>query len=141
MRAPRRMALSLGCILLASFLFALLGTKSAPHGHALRSIMDVFPVTLIFALPAWIFSLPLVAAFKDAEGWRSWAILAIGTAFGPSFLLIWDLLAQHGRAHINWNGDGSFLISALIVGFMTSLIYVFALRTIDRRSYRRPPPC
>jgi cation transport ATPase len=83
------------------------------------------PVYLLFTLPGWVLALPFVIYFKNADGWRTWAILAIGTAIGPCFLLGWPLL-EYGR--INWRGNGAGASMALFIGFFTSLFYVLLLR-------------
>ena len=134
MTTPKRMALAFGCMLLALAVFAICGIVpiAVLYGprHALPSV-QMMPVYLLFALPGWILALPFVIYFKNADGWRTWAILGIGTAIGPCFMLGWPLLAS-GR--INWQGDGAGGAMALFIGFLTTLFYVVLLRRFTRKA-------
>jgi len=120
-------------MLLALAVFAVYGTvpiavRYGPR-HALPTV-EIMPVYLLFMLPGWILALPFVIYFKNADGWRAWAILAVGTAIGPCFMLGWPLLA-FGR--INWQGDGPGGVMALFIGFLTTLFYVLLLRRFTRK--------
>ena len=117
MTTSKRMALAFACTLLAFGVFAIwvvvptavrYGSKYALPG------VQILPVYLFFALPGWFLALPLVIYFKNANGWRIWAILAIGTAIGPCFLLCLALIAA---GKINWQGDGAAVSMALFIGF------------------------
>ena len=134
MTAPKRVALAFGCMLLALAVFAICGivpiTLRYGPRHALPSV-QMMPVYLLFALPGWIIALPFVIYFKNADGWRTWAILGIGTAIGPCFMFGWPLLAS-GR--INWQGDGPGGAMALFIGFLTTLFYVLLLRRFTRKT-------
>ncbi len=99
--------------------------------------IGTMPITLLFALPAWLLSLPLVITFKDAEGRRGWIILITGVALGPAFLLLWGLVFPFGGiGRIGPHADGFFWMSALIVSLLTTIFYVLALKTIQYRSIR-----
>lgn len=133
MKTFSRIGLSFACMLLSIALYSLRGILSAPHGTQLRTLVDVFPVTLLFASPVWLLSLPLVVALRDAEGWRGWVILITGVSLGPAFLLIWSLIAQPSGGHLTWEREGFFLISALMISFLTTLFYVLTLKFTHRR--------
>ena len=133
MKTFSRIGLSFGCKLLSIALYSLMGILSAPHGAHLRTVVDVFPVTLLFAFPVWLLSLPLVVALRDAERWRGWVILITGVSLGPAFLLIWSLAAQSSGGRLTWEREGFFLISALMVSFLTTLFYVLTLKFTHRR--------
>lgn len=135
MRALGRIALSFGCVLLAVALYSFPGLLS--YKLSIRAVFDLMPITLLFALPAWLLSLPLVITFKDAEGRRGWIILITGVALGPAFLLLWGLVAPSGGiGHMSSQADGFFWISALIVSLLTTISYVLALKIIQYRSIR-----
>ena len=134
MTAPKRMALAFGGMLLA---IAIFGTMDIVHiatfygpRHALPNL-QMLPVYLLFAFPGWVLALPFVLLFKDADGWRAWTILAIGTAIVPAFLLTWSLLASGGRT--TWRSDGMAVMMSLWIGFLTTVFYVALLRRFRNR--------
>lgn len=103
-----------------------------------------FVFTLIFASPAWCLCLPVVIAFKDAEGRRIWAILSAGVLVGPLSLLI---LGAADRLHsVTSPGTGLwdlveaipaiFLVFAVIVGSLTTCAYVYGLKMVHWRGMR-----
>src|SRR6516162_9093554 len=121
MTALKRVALAFACTLLAFTVFALLlvvppavqlGSKYALPG------VQMLPLYLFFTLPGWFLALPFVVYFKKADGWRTWAILAIGTAIGPCFMAGLTLIPT-GR--INLQGIGPAVLMALFIGFLTTL--------------------
>src|SRR5208282_2945606 len=99
--------------------------------------LEQLPVYLFFAFPGWILALPFVLFFKNAEGWRALVILAIGTAIGPGFILTWVLVASGG--HIDWQRNGSIAFLSLIIGLLTTVLYVFLLRRFKDKSLVTPP--
>ena len=134
MTTPKRVALAFGCMLLAFTVFAFLlvvptavrfGSKYALPG------VQILPVYLFFTLPGWFLALPFVIYFKNADGWRIWAILAIGTAIGPCFLLGLTVIPT---GQINWQGAGSAVLMALFIGFLTTLFYVLLLRRFTKKA-------
>lgn len=132
MTAPKRIALSFGCLLLAFAIFAAWGVVPTfiryGNGSALRSL-EMMPVYLAVAIAGWLLTLPFVVAFRDAEGWRGWATLVIGTAIGP-ILLLTPSLVMAGQ--INWQGDGAGVDMSLFIGFLTTVFYVLLLRRFKR---------
>lgn len=139
MTTPKRMALAFGCMLLA---IAILGVISAVHSairyglqHTLHNI-EAWPVFLLFAFPGWVLALPFVILFENADGWRTWAILAIGTAIGPCFILTWTLIASGGR--IAWQGNSFAIGMSLLVGFLITALYVLLLRSFKSKPLATP---
>lgn len=130
----RRVFLALVCTVLAVSLLFILSAIPLAFRYGLRRTLpgfEMFPVYLAFALPGWVLVLPFVLWFENAEGWHVWAILGIGTAIGPCFLVAWTLLASRG--HFNAKGDGFGLVAALAIGFLTSVLYVIGLRYLQGR--------
>jgi hypothetical protein len=128
MTIPRRLALAFFCMLLAFAIFAILGTvplaiRYGPR-HTLPAV-QLMPVYFFFTILGWILALPFVIFFKNANGWRSWAILVIGAAIGPCLFLGWPLLA-YGR--INLQGGGGAALMASFIGFLATVFYVLLLR-------------
>jgi hypothetical protein len=127
----KRVVLWFGSLLLSVTLFSLL--FGGMGGIA------VFGLTLMFALPVACLNLPVVLALKDAEGWRVWAILFSGILIGPVFIALWTLILQLRNHDPNvWLdepfGGRSFVLFALIVGSLTTFLYVISLKVLHRRS-------
>ena len=139
MTTRKRMALAFACMLVAFAIFAILGIVPAAVRYGpryARSVVQILPAYLLFTLPGWVLALPFVIYFKNADGWRTWAILAIGTAIGPCLLLGLPLL-KYGR--INWQGDSAGAAMALFIGFLTTLFYVLLLRHFTRKALPNAP--
>lgn len=143
----RRIGLWFGCLLVSASLFSLFLSLLFSRAGSFRveTVLTVFRVTMMFALPVWFLYLPFVIAFKDAEGRRIWTILVSGILVGPASLGLWGLilLLRGGDPHMIWNGDPLLgvlggiragMVFALIVGFLTTSLYVSALRVLYHRS-------
>ncbi|HLI76313.1 MAG TPA: hypothetical protein VKV02_05150 [Acidobacteriaceae bacterium] len=133
MPAGKRMLLALVCVVLAVLLLGFVGAASSLR-YGWRHTLPVFgilPAYLLFSLPGWVLALPFVLAFRDAEGWRPAAILAIGMAIGPAFILGTSLLKSHG--HLDWRANGSAVLMAFFIGTVTTVLYVLLLRRFCRR--------
>ena len=139
MNALRRVGLSLGCLLFSVTLFSLLFIL--PFGAG--AVPLVFCIAIMVAIPVWCLYLPFVIALRDAEGWRIWIILLSGILIGPTSLALWGLTLQlrGGDTHDIWQGDPliglggiAAIISAAIVGFLTTWFYLIALRVLRRRT-------
>ena len=128
MTAPKRVLLSLGCTLLGVVTLCLFGVvRALPYGlRYVLPLLEVLPIYTVFSLPGWLLALPFVLIFKDADGFRGWATVVIGTAIGPTFILAWVLYASRGD--INWNADRSALMMASVIALLTSSFYVFFLK-------------
>jgi hypothetical protein len=134
-----RIGLWFGCLLFSVTLFSL-GWGAAAYG--------VFRLTMIFALPVACLYLPFVIALKDAEGRRIWTILLSGILIGPAVPGLLGLFVQlRGQLRGEdvqkvWQGEfglglGSGMIYASIVGFLTTVCYVIALKTQAAARYHR----
>jgi len=131
------MGLSFGSLLLSALLFSLSFSGRFRAG----SFVPAFHVTMVFALPVWCLYLPFVIAFKDAEGRQIWTILFSGILIGPVSLALWCLILQlkGGDPYTIWHGDPliglggiAAMIYAVIVGFLTTSLYLLALRVLHR---------
>jgi hypothetical protein len=131
-----RIGLSFGSLLFSAILFSLCLTGLFRAG----TFLPIVYVTMVFALPVWCLYLPLVIALKDAEA-RRWTILLSGILIGPASLALWCLILQlrGGDASTVWHGDPltgvgglAAIICALIVGFLTTSLYLLALRVLHR---------
>jgi hypothetical protein len=133
------MALAFGCMLLAIAILGVISTASSAIRYGrmptLLSI-EAWSVFLLFAFPGWVLALPFVILFENADGWRTWAILAIGTAIGPCFILTWTLIDSGGR--IAWQGNSFAIVMSLLVGFLTTALYVLLLRSFKSKPLATP---
>ena len=143
MRTSRRVLLSLVCVVIATqfiFLFSLFGLLRYPSNRIfeLKSDLEIMPVFFVFALPGWLIALPFVASFKDAEGWRGWATLLIGSAIGPGFELALQLVES--PHHISqgvpfWQSGFAFsLCASSVISMLATVCYIATLKFAHRRS-------
>jgi hypothetical protein len=147
--ALQRIGLWFGSLLFSVTLFSLLLNlfMNGPERFAAAPALLIFRVTMTFALPVWCLYLPWVIALKDAKEQRIRTILVSGILIGPASMALWGLILQlKGEgAHKVWYGDpligmagGSIasIIFALIVGFLTTSVYVIAWKIVDRDQAR-----
>jgi hypothetical protein len=129
------------CLFLAVPLFSLLFSLAL----GTEAILAIIRVTMIFALPVACLYLPVVIAFKNAEGRKIWTILLSGILIGPLAMFLWSLIlllrgfssedVWHGDPLLGWLGGGvATTVFSLIVGFLTTSFYVLALKILYRRS-------
>lgn len=139
--ALMRVGLWLVSFLLADFCFSLFFGFYSVHISVAAAF---FIYTLMYASPAWCLYLPVVIAFKDAEGRRIWTILSVGILVGPLSLVLWSVA---DRLHsVNawrtglWDSieafPAIFLVFAAIVGSLTTCAYVYGLKILHRRRMR-----
>jgi len=135
MNAFSRIGLSFGCLLLSAILFSLCFTGVFRAGP----FLPVFRIALVFALPVWCLCLPFVIALKEARRIRT--TLFGGILIGPASIGLWCLILQlrGGDPYQIWRGDPltgigglAALICALIVGFLTTSLYLLVLRVLHR---------
>jgi hypothetical protein len=139
-----RLGLWFGSLILAVSLFCVLfGLLPSVGGNSWVLTAIVFRATMTFAFPVWCLCLPFVIAFKDAEKRRLWILLMGGTLIGPASMALWCLILQlrGGDPHEIWHGDPlagiggiEWMIFSLIVGFLTTSIYLVSLRALRRYS-------
>ena len=137
MRTSRRILLSFACVEFAVALFFLWGLigliySRALHPGQLQDLAEMMLLCFFFALPGWFIALPFVVLLKDAQGWRGWFILLIGSCIGPGFILAWSLIASSGQ--FNWRAQGHGLDLTLMFSLPTTVCYVMALKFAHRRS-------
>ncbi len=90
----------------------------------------------MFALPGWLLALPMVLLVKRVDGWRFWAIWAMGTAIGPVVLIGFDLREwlAGGRAGRLADFGSSFHWTGAWVAAVAALVYLLLVRRAQRRS-------
>ena len=133
MTAQRRMALAFCCMMVAVVLFNIpvailaIWRSGWDRVHFLAGLIYYAG----FAFPGWLISLPFIFLFKDANGGKAWWILGIGTAIGPAFIRAW-MLSIPGH-QFNWRSDGGLIAVSVAIAFLTSLLYVIAMRYFEHR--------
>ena len=137
MKTSRRILLSFACVVFAiaalflqSF-FRLVGSRPQRLGQ-IPDLLEMLLLYFLFALPGWLNALPFVVLLRDAQGWRGWAILLIGTCIGSGFILAWSLIESSGQ--FNWRAQGHGLGLPLMVSLPTTVCYVLALKFAHHRS-------
>ena len=122
-----RIGLWLASLLISVSLFSLITVPIfAGPGYRGGSFFFIFKATVICAGPAWLGFLLLVARFKNAEGRRFWILLASGILIGPASLCVAGLFGPLSDP-LGPSTEALFLF-ALIVGSLTTLFYVLALK-------------
>jgi len=136
-----RFALALVSLLLAATLLTLyLPMQVTYHPFGVpRNDEFLFPflsdvyTTVFWSLPGLAVGLPIILWCTNLEGWRFWAILALGTALGPAamFFVIQPAL------HLWPRNAFLFAHATLPMAALTTLIYLVLLRNEQRRSASR----
>jgi hypothetical protein len=97
-----------------------------------------FVITMKFALPVACLYLPIAIMQRDAEGWRKVLVIAgSGIVIGPAAMAVLGLiLVLLGKPHVV-EGDPlapvglvAILIFAFIVGTLTTILYITALKLV-----------
>jgi hypothetical protein len=131
--AIARIALWFGALLLSALLFSAVVGRGAPNLFVTR-------ITLLFALPAWLLYLPFVVAYTRATHRQLWILLGAGILIGPASLAAWGalLLLRGESGPAIWRGDpllggmGGMMLCAILVGSLTTIVYVCALRLVQK---------
>jgi hypothetical protein len=96
-----------------------------------------FRITMKFALPVACLYLPIVIMQRDAEGWRKVLVIAgSGIVIGPAFIALLALIAGiRGQPDVIKGDPLAFglvacLIFAFIVGSLTTILYITALKLV-----------
>jgi hypothetical protein len=85
--------------------------------------------------------MPVLIVLRNTEEQRMPIILLGGILIGPASMALWSLVLQWrgGDTHTIWHGDpltgaGGFvaMLFALIVGSLTTFLYIFALNVTHR---------
>jgi len=107
---------------------------SAWLGHGLPNL-SIVRITLVFALPAWLFYLPLVVACPGTTRRQLGILVIAGFLIGPATIAVWSaILPSHGRTDPEALGLRGMMISAAIVGVATTVIYLVGLRLLQKKS-------
>jgi hypothetical protein len=133
-----RIGLWFSSLLVAVLLFSLL--FSLIFG-GVGSISLIFRIAMTFALPVACLYVPVLIALRNMEERRMRIILLGGILIGPASMAIWGLVLEWrgGDWHSIWLGDplagaGGFvaLLFALIVGSLTTVLYILGLKATHR---------
>jgi hypothetical protein len=95
-----------------------------------------FRITMKFALPVACLYLPIVIMQRDAEEGRMRVIAGSGIVIGPAFIVLLALIAGiRGDPHVIEGDPLAFglvacLIFAFIVGALTTILYITALKLV-----------
>jgi hypothetical protein len=95
-----------------------------------------FLITMKFALPVACLYLPIVIMQRDAEEGRMRVIAGSGIVIGPAFIVLLALIAGiRGDPHVIEGDPLAFglvacLIFAFIVGSLTTVLYITALKLV-----------
>ncbi len=106
------------------------------ENESLKAWWFVFRITMKFALPVACLYLPIVITQRDAEEGRMRVIAGSGIVIGPAFILLLALIAAlRGQPDVIKGDPLAFglvacLIFAFIVGSVTTILYITALKLV-----------
>ena len=135
MIAARNIGLCFLSVLLAVGLFSLAFTGL--YGWSPDALDHAFRITMKAALPVACLYLPVVITQRDAEEGRMRVIAGWGIVIGPAYLVLRGLIAGTllERDEASPFGLVAFLVFAFIVGSLTTILYITALKFVHRGSY------
>jgi hypothetical protein len=124
-------------VLLSVSLFSLWFFPSGDH-WTLKSWLFVFRITMKLALPAALLFLPIVIKKRDAEQGRQWVIAGWGLLIGPASVVFLALVTGTLEQPSDPVGLSllACLIYAFIVGSLTTILYITALKLVHRLTSR-----
>ena len=143
MIAARNIGLWFLSVLLAVGLFSLWFAGFHWGGVAVSD----FRITMKIALPVACLYLPVVITQRDAEGWRRMLVIAgSGIVIGPAAMAVLGLiLVLVGKPHVI-KGDPvapfglvAILVCAFIVGSLTTILYITALKLVHHLTCASKP--
>lgn len=101
--------------------------------HFAGNFLGIFWWVLLFCIPGWILSLPIVLLAKQLSGLRFWMWWAAGTCIGPCvmYAVSFYFVARYspGQSAPVWN---SWFSLATGVAGMATLLYLWLLRREQR---------
>jgi hypothetical protein len=121
-------------VLLSVSLFSLFYASN--ENWVLKAWLFVFRITMKFALPVACLYLPIVITQRDAEEGRMRVIAGSGLVIGPAFIVLCALYAGiRGEPHVIAGDPLAFglvggLVLAFIVGSVTTILYIAALKLV-----------
>ena len=132
-----RILLWLASLLLSALLFSVFADRGIP-----QAIRFIFQFTLFFAMPAWLLYLPVLVKFPGVTRRQLWILAIAGILIGPASLIAWNIIlpspAQSTHSFsvgdVVWRGRGLMMMQAAIVGSLTTVFYLAALRLLQRKS-------
>ena len=131
----RSIARWFGCLLFSALFFSLLFSFAGP-----LMLLIIFQTTMSYALPVWFLYVPFLKRLENGKPWRMTLFLISGMVAAPACLVLYGLILQFRGGHKVWAGDGidlglaPVIISAFIVGGLTTGSYVFILKVVQLRS-------
>jgi hypothetical protein len=141
MDASKRIGLWFVSLILTVTVFSMLFSLLVSTSVSMPTVIAIFQVAIRFALPVWCLYLPFVVALKDAEGPRLKTLLLSGSLIGPASVVVgcFILLLRGANMISIVQGDpltglGAISVAflAFIIGFMTTCLYVIALKGLHR---------
>jgi hypothetical protein len=130
MIAARNIGLWFLSVLLSVGLFSL--AFAGLYGWSPEALARDFQITMKIALPVACLYLPVVIMLRDAEEGRMRVIAGSGIVIGPAYLVLRGLIAGTllDQDAADPFGLVAFLVFAFIVGSVTTILYITALKLV-----------
>lgn len=133
----QRVAVSFASAMAADVLVAAVQAAPHPIGRPGASLVAAL-YFLLLVLPVWLFSLPILLWFNRLDGWRLWALAAIGLLLGPVCLSLLGFTLQlyyHIQRSSFWPPFRYDILGvALAISALSTIFYLGTLTFFDRRS-------
>ena len=134
----KRLALSLLSLLLASMLCssALAGKKGFGPKAFIEDVFYFGAAIFLCSLPGWIVAIPVVLFVSNFNGWRLWAMLALGVGIGPLVMFTVALYLQVTSPNPSHYAPEArnLVFLATAVSALTTVLYLFGVRRLSSAS-------
>ena len=92
--------------------------------------------TFLCSLPGWVVAMPIVLFVSNFNGWRLWAMLALGAGIGPLVMFTVALYFQVTSPNPGHYAPEArnLLFLATAVSALTTLFYLFGVSRLLRSS-------
>jgi hypothetical protein len=143
MIAARNIGLWFLSVLISVSLFSLV--YAVPENWPLKAWLFVFRITMMGALPVACLYLPVVITQPDAGDGRMRVIAGSGIVIGPAYVVLLGLIAGiRGQPDVIEGSPPGFgivtgIILAFIVGSLTTILYISALKLVHHLTSASKP--
>jgi hypothetical protein len=143
MTRHQRVGASLLSVLLSVYVVGIFFGAGSSQGIANRIFggpIYLFMFGSPFCLAGWAVSLPIIFRIRSIDGWRFWALLALGSCIGPFIIfsvgICFEISAVIEKiSSPNWDPIvHTYVYDAMAISFLSTLIYLSIARRNENRS-------
>lgn len=134
----KRLVFSLLCVLLASMLCSSALARQTGFGPKafIENVFYFGAATFLCSLPGWVVAMPIVLFVSNFDGWRLWAMLALGAGIGPLVMFTVALYFQVTSPNPSHYAPEARNLVFLATGVsaLTTLLYLLGVRRLSKAS-------